>query len=150
MSPVKGWMVGLLLVLLCPSQTPLSGGVSAHEVGEAGEGLYARYVEAVVAEEGETAEGDDDADEVTDAANETIEEPATVLLQYRSGSLCSVCTICEHCSTDCEKCPCEDDDESDHCEQCQDCSSCYICPLLCDTICSPGGLVDELTGTLFQ
>ncbi|KAL7372510.1 hypothetical protein ABVT39_017662 [Epinephelus coioides] len=143
MAPVKGWMVGLLLVLLCPSQVPLPGLVSAQDVAEAEEGLHARDVEEVVAEEDEL--------EDEDTANETTEEePADDILEYRSGSLCSVCSICEHCSKNCDQCPCEDGDESEHCEICQECSSCYICPILCDTICTPGGLVDELSGSLFQ
>ncbi|KAM9424171.1 uncharacterized protein KZ484_011453 isoform 2-T2 [Pholidichthys leucotaenia] len=70
--------------------------------------------------------------------------------QFHSGSLCSVCSICEHCSDRCGKCPCEEGDMSDHCGQCQECSTCYLCPILCDTVCTPGGFVDEMTGSIFQ
>lgn len=90
----------------------------------------------------------DDAAEVEDDVTE--EEPVADLLQFQPGSLCSVCSICDHCSKNCDNCPCEDGDESEQCEHCQECSSCYLCPLLCDTICTPGGLIDELTGSLFQ
>ncbi|KAG7227819.1 hypothetical protein INR49_013613 [Caranx melampygus] len=53
MAALKGWVVGLLLVLLCPSQVPLSGVVSGQDVAEAEADLHARN-DDVVAEEGET------------------------------------------------------------------------------------------------
>ena len=69
MAPVKGWVVGLLLVLLSPSQLPLSGVVSGQEVAE--EDLHGRIVEDVVAEEGETA---DDADAAGGEDEQVAEE----------------------------------------------------------------------------
>ncbi|KAJ7313760.1 hypothetical protein JRQ81_005430 [Phrynocephalus forsythii] len=53
---------------------------------------------------------------------------------------------CEECET---KCPCKEGDTSDHCASCQYCHFCYICPL-CETACTPGSIVDELSGALFQ
>ncbi|KAM6951231.1 uncharacterized protein FYW47_014758 [Aplochiton taeniatus] len=76
------------------------------------------------------------------------EEAVDVPQQFHSDSLCGVCTICAHCKS-CNNCPCEEGDESVHCSHCDGCSYCYLCPVLCDTICTPGGLVDELTGSLF-
>ncbi|TWW81345.1 hypothetical protein D4764_01G0011600, partial [Takifugu flavidus] len=78
------------------------------------------------------------------------DESASDKHAFRPGSLCSICTICEHCSSTCAQCPCEDGDQSDHCERCDECSSCYLCPILCDTVCTAGGVVDELSGSLFQ
>ncbi|TNN54280.1 Sarcoplasmic reticulum histidine-rich calcium-binding protein [Liparis tanakae] len=86
-----------------------------------------------------TLDEEEDEEEDDDTAEDSSpEEPAADMLQFRSGSLCSVCSICEYCSNNCGECPCEEGDESHHCEHCQECSSCYICPILCDTICTPG------------
>ncbi|XP_056101750.1 sarcoplasmic reticulum histidine-rich calcium-binding protein-like, partial [Rhinichthys klamathensis goyatoka] len=69
--------------------------------------------------------------------------------QYRSGSFCGLCSVCEHCSS-CDKCPCEEGDTSAHCHHCEGCSYCYICPVICETVCQPGGILDVLSGSLYQ
>ncbi|PWA16727.1 hypothetical protein CCH79_00017452, partial [Gambusia affinis] len=95
-------------------------------------------------EENEASESDDGNEEeiTTDETNE--EEETSGKQQFHSGSLCSVCSICERCSEHCDKCPCAEGDESDHCENCEVCSSCYICPILCETICTPGEEEEEI------
>ncbi|KAK5620810.1 hypothetical protein CRENBAI_018210 [Crenichthys baileyi] len=59
----RSWLLALLLVLLCPLQPPHSGIASAQDVSEEEEDVHTRHAEEVVAEEGETAEGGEDAEE---------------------------------------------------------------------------------------
>nr|XP_032624441.1 sarcoplasmic reticulum histidine-rich calcium-binding protein-like [Chelonoidis abingdonii] len=68
---------------------------------------------------------------------------------YQPGSVCQYCAFCKHCG-ECEKCPCKAGDTSEHCESCQYCQFCYVCPLLCETGCQPGGIMDQLSGALVQ
>ncbi|XP_050784121.1 sarcoplasmic reticulum histidine-rich calcium-binding protein [Gopherus flavomarginatus] len=68
---------------------------------------------------------------------------------YQPGSVCQYCAFCKHCG-ECEKCPCQEGDTSEHCESCQYCQFCYVCPLLCETGCQPGGIMDQLSGALVQ
>nr|XP_025043337.1 sarcoplasmic reticulum histidine-rich calcium-binding protein-like [Pelodiscus sinensis] len=55
----------------------------------------------------------------------------------------------KHCG-ECEKCPCQDSDRSQHCRACQYCQFCYMCPILCETACQPGSIMDQLSGALVQ
>uniref|UniRef100_A0A674MGT1 Sarcoplasmic reticulum histidine-rich calcium-binding protein n=1 Tax=Takifugu rubripes TaxID=31033 RepID=A0A674MGT1_TAKRU len=143
MAPVKSWLVGLLLVLLCPAQPLISGALGAEEG-------HTEKLHAETAGDDDDDDGDGEGGEGADEQDTGEDESASDKHAFRPGSLCSICTICEHCSSTCAQCPCEDGDQSDHCERCDECSSCYLCPILCDTVCTAGGVVDELSGSLFQ
>ena len=84
MAALNGWLLGLLLVLLCPFQSPLSGAAGAQELGEAvGEEVRmeeAHLEEAVADKDGEGGEevaggedDDDDAGEEEEGEEEEVE-----------------------------------------------------------------------------
>ncbi|AWP18284.1 putative acidic repeat-containing protein-like, partial [Scophthalmus maximus] len=52
-----------------------------------------------------------------------------------------------HCD-ECEKCPCEEGDKSEICDHCKMCSFCHVCAV-CQTVCQPGGFLDEVTGSIY-
>uniref|UniRef100_A0AAY4C040 Sarcoplasmic reticulum histidine-rich calcium-binding protein n=1 Tax=Denticeps clupeoides TaxID=299321 RepID=A0AAY4C040_9TELE len=78
-----------------------------------------------------------------------ILEDSEVFPRYHTGSLCGVCSVCEHCSN-CDKCPCKEGEMSPLCHHCQLCPVCSICPAVCDTVCTPGGFIDEFTGLIYK
>ncbi|KAI9534127.1 hypothetical protein NQZ68_016845, partial [Dissostichus eleginoides] len=53
-----------------------------------------------------------------------------------------------HCDN-CDKCPCEEGDKSEHCDDCKMCNFCHVCPV-CQTLCKPGGFLDEVTGSIYK
>ncbi|CAG5130522.1 unnamed protein product [Candidula unifasciata] len=111
--------------------------------------------------EDEEAHNDDTSDSAS-VANEPVDEEK---VEYARGSVCGYCTYCKvickylfflllilyniECSLMCDKdCPCERSKTKPNCHMCKYCKYCYLCSAFCDTICTPGGVLDRVSGAI--
>ncbi|KAL3873566.1 hypothetical protein ACJMK2_036664 [Sinanodonta woodiana] len=69
-------------------------------------------------------------------------------LEYAKGSVCGYCSYCKFCKLCDEDCPCETGPTRPNCKMCKYCKFCYLCSALCDTICTPGGILDRVSGSI--
>ncbi|KAK3580372.1 hypothetical protein CHS0354_001487 [Potamilus streckersoni] len=80
-----------------------------------------------------------------DTKEEQIDEGK---LEYAKGSVCGYCSYCKFCKLCDEDCPCETSPTKPNCKMCKYCKFCYLCSALCDTICTPGGILDRVSATI--
>jgi len=86
--------------------------------------------------------------DVQDLKSEEIpEEPLPEKLEYAKGSVCGYCEYCSFCEQ-CKDCPCETSPSKPNCKMCKYCKYCKICDTICDTVCTPGGILDRFTGAI--
>jgi xanthine dehydrogenase iron-sulfur cluster and FAD-binding subunit A len=94
-----------------------------------------------------------DAPEVLPVEDVTVEEKTAVpvdeeRVEYARGSVCGYCTYCKFCKLCDKDCPCETSHSKPNCHMCKYCKYCNLCSALCDTICTPGGILDRVSGAI--
>ncbi|KAL8615530.1 hypothetical protein ACOMHN_028193 [Nucella lapillus] len=87
------------------------------------------------------------ADEAENAESDK-EDVSSENLDYAKGSVCGYCEYCKFCKLCDQDCPCETSARKPNCKMCKYCKYCYLCSAVCDTICTPGGIIDKVSASI--
>ncbi|XP_076441669.1 uncharacterized protein LOC143280840 isoform X2 [Babylonia areolata] len=71
-------------------------------------------------------------------------------VDYAKGSVCGYCRYCKFCKLCDQDCPCETSASKPNCKMCKYCKYCKLCSAVCDTICTPGGILDRVSATVIN
>lgn len=92
-----------------------------------------------------------DADDSHQPLDETVTDDNSVTneqIDYAKGSVCGYCEYCKFCKLCEEDCPCETSPKKPNCKMCKYCKYCNLCSAVCNTICTPGGILDRVSGAI--
>ncbi|KAK7104419.1 sarcoplasmic reticulum histidine-rich calcium-binding protein-like [Littorina saxatilis] len=89
-----------------------------------------------------------DTKDATPVPPEPAEDVPQEKVDYAKGSVCGYCTYCKFCELCDADCPCETSRSKPNCKMCKYCKYCYLCSAICDTICTPGGILDRVSGSI--
>lgn len=82
------------------------------------------------------------------STNDEAEDISTEQLDYAKGSVCGYCAYCKFCKLCDQDCPCETSPSKPNCKMCKYCKYCNLCSAVCDTICTPGGILDKVSASI--
>ncbi|BFZ12070.1 hypothetical protein BsWGS_15109 [Bradybaena similaris] len=92
---------------------------------------------------------DDDESHATPDEDSAVSEPVDEeKVEYARGSFCGYCAYCKFCKLCDVDCPCRRSKSKPNCHMCKYCKYCYLCSAFCDTICTPGGVLDRVSGAI--
>ncbi|XP_070577987.1 sarcoplasmic reticulum histidine-rich calcium-binding protein-like [Ptychodera flava] len=93
---------------------------------------------------------DSSAKKTEDAKEQPKEDESQLHSLYAEGSLCGYCEYCRFCDLCKKDCPCETSPSKPNCHMCKYCKFCYLCSGVCDTVCTPGGVIDLISSSIYR